>query len=219
MPTSFAAIDGILMRYATGLASAARVFVTGQLARHPELSSRSMPTRRAGEYLRTHPEAFEHIHGIYPHLHLWRLTVAYKRELDLKYRNISASQHTPHWLAIGDVWISLTLNGLRPEKWFTEGKEIGGFDVFFILNDQPYLMEVQNSDLTQKEWQQKWHRRVEWIRLQRWKEKEWSQMFSDKPPKILLVTRERMKNATFPRGVLYSPTIEQLHWILKKPPQ
>lgn len=170
LTTSFVSIGGRLFYFATSLAGAARVFTVAQLSGHPELSGRGSPDKRAREFLSLHRDTFEHIHGIYPHLHLWRLTAAYKRKSGLKYRSVSASQHTSHWLMIGDVWMHLTLNGLRPEKWFTEGKAIGGFDVFCMIGEQPYLMEVQRSELTQREWQQKWHRRVEWLKLRRWRE-------------------------------------------------
>src|SRR5579875_736700 len=134
MPTSFRGIDTDLFTFAVRLAAAARVFTAAQLGRHPHLSGRSQPARRAAEFLRMRRGAFESVPAGFRQPFLWRLTAAEKRRQRLDYRNVGASQHSGHWLAIGDVWLELVFGGHRPERWFTEGRDIGGFDVFAILH-------------------------------------------------------------------------------------
>jgi hypothetical protein len=180
VPTSFVAIDADIFRFATSLASCARIFTSAQLARH-SLFSMSQPQKRAAEWLHSHPEAFEHIRGIHPYLHLWRLTEAYKRAHGLRYRNVGASQRTAHWLSFGDLYMNLVFNGVRPEKWFTEGRKIGGFDLYIQVNGISHLVEVQNTPLSERQWHAKWKQRDEWLTAQKWR------------PRVILVTTKPMK--------------------------
>lgn len=217
MPTSFSPVDvEILSVFAVELASAARIFTTRQLARHRVLSNRKEPVKRASEMLAPCRHKFEVIPWTQGKPFLWRLSAQEKRKIGLKYRNVGASQHTAHWLTLGDVWMQLVFNGLRPEKWFTEGKEIGRFDVFTVIQRTPYLMEVQLSPLSKREWERKWYQRIEWLKQRRWKDEEWAHRFSPLPPKVLLVTTQPM-SVLVPKGSLHAKSIEQLHYIMRPP--
>lgn len=215
MPTSFTAISSDLMRFAIGLLGAARVGTSAQVGRSSRLDGRSQPGRRAKEFLSSHPDVFEKIPGIQPYPIVWRLTRDYKRARGLTYRNVGASQRLPHWLAFGDLWIELVQHGLRPAKWFTEGKLIGGFDIYAEIAGRPYLIEMQVTDLSKREWRQKWYRRAEWFDAKPWMDKKWKQKFMPVPPRILLISPQKLSNVQIPRsGVLYIPEIEEVHHYL-----
>jgi hypothetical protein len=211
MGTSLAASETIF-QFAAGLATAARVFTVEQVGRHPVLSERTQPTRRARECLMAHREAFECIPWLHGKPYLWRFTEAEKRRRGIRYKRVSASQHTEHWLTFGDIWAHLVFHGLRPTKWFTEGKQIGRFDIFAEIQGKPYLMEVQLTPLSDREWETKWRRRMEWFATKPWE--TWS--FVRCRPTVVLVTREPL-NPLMPRDVLYSRRIEHLHRIIRPP--
>jgi hypothetical protein len=212
MGTSLAAAETIF-QFAVGLATAARVFTLEQVGRHPVLSERTQPTRRARECLAPHPQVFECIPWLHRKPYLWRFTEREKRRRGIRYPRVGASQHTEHWLAIGDMWAHLVFNGLRPTKWFTEGKKIGRFDVFAEIQGRPYLMEVQLTPLSDREWETKWRRRMEWLATEPWKNNEWASEFARSRPTVILVSREPLNPLT-PRNVLYSRTIFQLKYVL-----
>lgn len=226
MATSFSSpLSAALYARAVELAVAGRVFTLRQLARHPEVSWRSQPEKRAREFLAPYRDCFEVIPWLRTKPYLWRLTDKEKRRRGLKYRNVGATAHTEHWLAIGDSWCELVENGLRPRIWFTEGKDIGRFDVFTMIQNKPFMMEIQLSDLSSKEWKEKWRRRIHWMQQKRWKEDEWSKRFCGEPPKVILVTSHKMEfkeGQTIPKGVLVADTIHDLPRVIRKslrPPQ
>ena len=179
--TSFVDVSRDVFMFAGRLAVAARVFTIEQIARHPQVSWRSQPSRAARQLLKPHRDAFETVPWLDGHPHLWRLTEAYKRAHGLHYRNVGASQRTAHWLSFGDLYMALVFNGIRPEKWFTEGRKIGGFDVYIQVNGIPHLVEVQNTPLSERQWHQKWRLRDEWLTAQKWR------------PKVVLVTTQPMR--------------------------
>lgn len=217
MPTSFVASDSIFM-FAVGLASSARVFTLTQLTRHPQLRDRTQSMKRAWDCLSPHRDSFEVLPWIHGKPHIWRLTETEKQLRGVRYRRVGVSQHTEHWLAIGDVWSHLVFNGLRPTKWFTEGKQIGRFDVFAEIRGKPYLMEVQLSPLSDREWKTKWNKRIEWLRTEPWRDAKWSESFAKMQPTMVLVTTEAMR-PLLPEAALYARTIDQLHHVIKRPPQ
>jgi hypothetical protein len=212
MPISFSrsAVSATIYEYAVQLAAAGRLFTLEQLSRHPELSWRRQATKRASEFLAPYRESFEVIPWLRGKPYLWRLTDQEKRRRGLKYRNVGASLHTEHWLALGDLWAHLVANGLRPERWFTEGNDIGRFDVFAVIRKQPYLIEVQLSDLSKDDWNTKWYRRWEWLKQKKWTDTNWAERFTSTVPKVILVTSSHMQNAveTLPKGALYAPRID-----------
>lgn len=214
MPTSFVANETIF-NFAIGLASSARVFTLAQLVRHPLLRDRTQPMKRAWDCLTPYRESFEVLPWIQGAPHVWRLTEAEKQKRGISYRRVGVSQHTEHWLTIGDVWMHLVFNGLRPTKWFTEGKQIGRFDVFAEIRGRPYVMEIQLTPLSEREWKSKWNKRIEWMKTEPWKGATW---FSNAKPTMILVTTQSMR-PLLPREALYARTIDQLHHVIKRPPQ
>lgn len=217
MGTSFESISSEMFAFSVALASASRMFTLQQLARHPLVSGRSQPVKRTSEFLEPYRASFEVVPWYRNKPYLWRLTQTEKQRRGLQYKNVGASQHTEHWLALGDVWLELVFNGLRPLKWFTEGSEIGRFDVFAVVRDQPYLMEIQLTDLSEREWFAKWKRRTEWLQERKWRDELWAERFSDKIPKLLLVTSHPMKlqiGKTIPEGVIVANTIKELPKVL-----
>jgi hypothetical protein len=224
MQTSFVTqeVSDVVYRFAVELACAGRVFTMQQLGRHPQLSWRSQPKRRAREFLAPHRDCFEVIPWLRDKPYLWRLTEQEKRRRGIKYRNVGPSQHADHWLAIGELWMELVFHGMRPKKWFTEGKDIGRFDIFADVIGRPYLIELQLTELREYEWKEKWRRRIAWLQKQRWKEKEWAKRFSSTMPTVMLVTSHKMNlkvGRTIPKGVIVADNIDQLHHVIKRPPQ
>jgi hypothetical protein len=218
MPTSFSRSDvsAAVYDYAVALAAAGRLFTLEQLARHPELSWRRQSAKRASEFLSPYRDSFEVIPWLRGKPYLWRLTEQEKRKRGLKYRSVGPSQHTEHWLALGDLWAHLVMNGLRPSQWFTEGNDIGRFDVFAVIHDVPYLFEVQLSDLSKDDWNTKWYRRWEWLKQRKWTDKNWAERFTSTVPKVVLVTSSHMQNAiaTLPKGALYAPRIDRVSGVI-----
>lgn len=193
MGTSFTIVSKEVFAFAVDLAASARVFTIEQIATHRDLCGRSQPKRRAREFLAPYRDSFEVLPWFAGKPYIWRLTEKEKKKRGIQYRSVAPSQHTDHWLAIGDMWMELVRGGMRPEKWFTEGKAIGRFDVFMVIHKQPYLVELQITELKKNEWQQKWHKRVEWMKTRPWNNEKWAIEFSPIPPKVLLVTRDKMK--------------------------
>lgn len=220
MPTSFMVADRVYL-FAVRLAAAGRVFTAAQLAKHSDLSWRSLPEHRAREILSLHCDEFECIPRELGKPHIWRLTADAKKRHGIYYRSVGVSQHTDHWLMVGDVWMTLVWSGNRPSNWFTEGKDIGGFDVFWRVGEQGYLAELQRTPLSPRQWITKWNRRTEWLRKKRWaNDAEWQRKFTDHAPKILLVTETPMKleeGKTIPRGVLHAQRAEDVKRLLTRP--
>jgi hypothetical protein len=206
-------VPEMVFEFACGLGAAGRIFTMQQLARHPHLSWRTQPVKRASEMLAPFRDSFELVP--WERTFLWRLSEREKRKRGLNYRNVGASQHVPHWLALGDMWAQLVFHGMRPEKWFTEGRDIGRFDAFMVVGGASYLIELQRTPLPEREWQAKWRRRAEWLRLQKWKEPAWADRFCAFPPRVLLITTQPM-DALIPRGVIHVRDISQLHHALRK---
>lgn len=125
--------DKRLMSFAIGLASAARLFTAGQLARHYELTRYKEPEKRTREWLARHSDVFETTPGPHGEPFRRRLTRIAKRKHELTFATVNGtSQRSFHWLGYGDIWIALTQHGGRPETWVTEPD--GQFDLMLLVD-------------------------------------------------------------------------------------
>jgi hypothetical protein len=203
VPTSFS-----FLSFAVSLAEAGRIITTRQLARHPEVSWRTQPIKRAGEFLAAHRDIFESMPGPVGEPYRWRLTKEERRKRGIHQKAINGwSQRAEHWLGIGDIWLELTFNGGRPTKWRTEPD--GQFDLYCVWQDIPYLIEYQRTPITTKQWGLKWDKRIEWYRKQKW----------DVKPKVVLVNTTGQQDDTIclPRGTIHVRNINHLHHALRPP--
>jgi hypothetical protein len=209
VPTSFSEEKASrLLDFTVALAAAARLFTVDQLARHPYLSGYRQPSIRAREFVTRYPDVFESTSGPRHQPVRRRLTAKAKRERGLTFRSVSGeSQRAEHWLGIGDIWLELTFHGGRPTEWRTEPD--GQFDVYCVWRDVPLLIEYQRTPITQRQWQLKWKKRIDWYRQQQW----------DVKPRVVLVntTGQQEETICLPRGTLHVRSVEQLHHVLRTP--
>lgn len=137
-------------------------------------------------------ESFDVLPGRHQGPFIWRLSAQEKRKLGVQWRSISPyTKRLEHWLAFGDLWMSLVFAGLRPKVWETERKDIGGFDIFMTIKDSSYLVEVQLSKLERKAWEQRWDERLGWYRKRKWEEKEWANQYCSHSPKVLVISAQK----------------------------
>lgn len=200
-------ISESIFEFAVALSGAARVFTINQIARHPHLSWRTKPQKRARECLRPYHESFEKMPGSVNQPVIWRLSNKERRRRGIVDAKISgATQRREHWLGLGDIWCALTFAGGRPEKWITEWNR--QFDVFCVWNDQPWLIEYQRTPITTKKWEEKWANRKEWF-----KSKEW-----DVKPRVVLVNVTNQEDSTVrvPGGTIHVRSIEELPRALRR---
>lgn len=97
---------------------------------------------------------------------IWRLTRKARKKLELKGRAIPLTiRNVEHFLSIGDVYFDLYESGnlayfqaeLREEFVNHLGKKRKySPDAFFIYDNEPFLLEVQRSYLSRKNWAEKW---------------------------------------------------------------
>ena len=195
-----------VFEFAVALAAANRVFTLHQLARHPDVSWRSQPVKRASEMLRPYAPSFDRTPGAFGEPFIFRLSALERRKRGIKQRPISArTQHIHHWLALGDVWMTLTFAGGRPLVWIPEPKDSAGFDVFFVWSRVAYLAEVQRWPIQTKQWKEKWRTRMEWYAQGGWRKAPWQR--SDrlvKPTAVLIdLTAQQSSTIMLPDGMVY----------------
>lgn len=221
MPISYKneRLNALLYRHALDCAKAARIFTTAQFARHPELSWRARPQKAASEFLARHKGTLlESVPGRHAEPFLWRLTTKAKRTANLHYRDVSAySLKRDHWLALGDLWLTLTFAGLRPTVYESEPKDGGGFDVYTVVSDNAYMIEVQRSPLTTGQWKQKWARRLAWYKEEGYKRIGGCTSAPPRPVLIALVKQD-ISTLQAPRGLLVVHSAEAFVKTIKKPP-
>lgn len=208
-----------VIEFAYDLAKKARLFTLDQVARHPLLASRTQPVKRASEVLRTVADDFEHTPGPFGHPHRYRLTNAAKRRLGVKFRNVPAeSQKVGHWLALGDVYTILRLNG-GVQAWETEPENSANFDIFLAYGGKAFLLEVQRYPINSRMWAEKWRTRMEYLdSLEKLKTAPWQPMNRIVRPKPVLVnlTNQMDETVGVPHGVLVCKRIEDLPVILRR---
>jgi hypothetical protein len=193
-------VSAHLLPFTLALASAARLFTAAQLARHPDLSWRTQPIKRAHEFLRRHQTLFERHPG--PALsapHRWRLTTGARRRLGIAWvPPAGTSAKSEHWLALGDVWLALTFAGGRPSEWQVEPD--GQFDVYCLWQGVPLLIEVQRTPITARQWHRKWEQRLTWYRSRAWAP----------PARVVLVdlTGQQAETVCVPRGTIRVTRVE-----------
>lgn len=164
--------------YAIELSRAARMFTLAQVARHPNISWRSQPRKRAWDFLQPYRNEINVTLNAPGKPSIWRLNYTTKKRLELTYRDVNPlSQKSEHWLLLGDLWITMTQYGGRPSKWISEKESISMFDVYATWQQVEFLIEVQKSKLSPTRWDEKWRRRFQWINKQ----------FNDKPYKPYVV--------------------------------
>jgi hypothetical protein len=176
--------------YAVALCSAARVFTIKQIARHPQVSWRRSPIKRAHDIMAHFRVDFEVLPSTHGHPWIWRFTPAAKRRLGLKFRNVNPmSAKVDHWLSIGDLWATLTSHGLRPVVFVAEPQDTAGFDVFALLpNRRALVIEIQRTPITERDWRRKWELRYEWYKQRGWLKAPWNPPGKEWQPKPCLVT-------------------------------
>lgn len=197
-----------LLPFAVEMACAARLLTAQQLARHPELSWRTQPAKRASQWLHAHPGWFERCPGPVADVpHRWRLTRAARRRLKVTWSPVPGmSTKADHWLALGDVWLALAFAGGRPAEWRAEPD--GQFDAYCVWSGVPLLIELQRTPITTRQWRRKWEQRVQWYRRQTW----------TRYPQVVLVdlTGQTAETVGLPRGAIRVTSIEALPRALAK---
>ncbi|MFB5192632.1 hypothetical protein [Alicyclobacillus fastidiosus] len=208
MPTFFSKeLSDRLYRFSVSLAAAGRLFTADQLARHPDLSNRKEPVKRAREFLSKYPDTFETLLSPSGVPARRRLTKQARRKYGFDFRPVNGvSQRAEHWLGIGDIWLRLTFFGGRPEKWITEPDK--QFDVMCKWRGQILLIEYQRTPITSKVWASKWKKRREWWISQKWNEK----------PIVILVDETRQDNKTIsaPLGTAHVKSIDEFPYALAR---
>lgn len=187
-----------LLPFVVSLASSARLFSAAQIARHPELSWRGSPERRAREWLQTQSD-FERLPRTGPHV--YRLTREAMQRYGVTHKRISGqSQRVEHWLAMGNVWLELTFAGGRPAEWKTEPD--GQFDIDCVWEGRRYLIEYQRTPITERQWRRKWEARKTWYKLQG---------FEERPTVVLIAeTGQQVETMCIPKGTVVCRKIEEL---------
>lgn len=201
-------VSHTLLSFTVSLASSARLFSAAQVSRHPEISWRGSPERRAREWLQTQGDIFERLPRTGPHV--YRLTRKAMQEYGVTHKRISGqSQRVEHWLGIGDIWLSLTFAGGRPEEWRTEPD--GQFDVAFTWEGRKYLLEYQRTPITERQWRRKWEARKTWYKLQNFR-------VGEQPHVVLIAdTGQQEETMCVPRGTVVCRKIEELPRKLRRP--
>lgn len=197
-----------ILDYTLCLASSSRLFVAAQIARHPDLSWRSQPVKRASEFLHSHEDLFEVLEVGANKPRLYRLSAKARRLFNVEAKPVSArSMKARHWVELGDVWSSLALflvNERKPKslptKWITEWNR--QFDVYCEWMGKPYLIEYQRTPITSRQWSNKWALRKKWYSEQKWQEK----------PRVVLVVTTGQQDDTIqaPRGTIVVRRMEDL---------
>jgi hypothetical protein len=194
--------------YAVSICKAARVFNLEQIGRHPELSWRTQPRKRAGEALYSFRSEFEVLPTIYGKPFIWRFSERGKHLYNVDYMRVHpASKKIVHWLTIGDLWQAMTHSGGRPTVFITEPKNSCEFDVFTIWQNRPLLIEIQRSRLSPKQWMVKWNKRKKWYSEHGYEKAPWQ---TDKTinPRPVLVCTEGVKPFGMPEYVQSFSSIE-----------
>jgi hypothetical protein len=208
-----------VIEFAYGLAAHARIFTLSQVARHPLLREYSQPQKRASEVLRSVANDFERMPGPYGEPHRFRLTPGAKRRLGVEYRNIAGdSSKVGHWLAIGDVWAALRLNG-GVSAWMVEPAESGGFDIFFAYGGRAFVAEVQRTPIRSNVWRAKWKRRMGWLEnAEALAKAPWQPAGRIVRPKPVLVdlTGQTASTVGVPLGVLMCKSVDDLPGVLRR---
>ena len=190
-----------LFSFTVALADAARIFTLPQVARHPDVSGRTQPVKRASAMLREHAAAFEKMPGPWNQPFRWRLSRSYRRQHGIRTPVVHPmSQNTEHWLGLGDIWCELTFHGGRPTEWRCDAGH--QFDVLCRWCGRLLLIEYQRTPLTSRRWADKWKRRKEWYRAQNWVEH----------PTIVLVNTTGQPDETVqaPRGTVHVRAIHMM---------
>ena len=193
--------SNILFDFAVNLASAARLFTTAQLARHPDLSWRTRPQTRAQEFLHAHRDTFERLPAQVGECHRYRLTRAPRARYGITWRAVSGkTQRAYHWLGLGDIWCEMAFSHGRPTEWRTEVD--AQFDVICMWRGVTWCIEYQRTPITEKKWQAKWDARKTWYKAQKWEGR----------PRILLVDATGQQDGTIglPRGTLHVRGVEEI---------
>lgn len=195
-----------IFQFTCDLAVGARLFSLAQVARHADLSWRTQPAKRASEMLRPYAEWFETSPGPVTRPYTWRLSSKGRRRLGVKWRPVSGqSQKAEHWLGLGDIWLALTFDSGRPERWVTEHYQI--FDVYCIWRGEPYLIEYQRTPITKRKWEEKWRKRLTWYRAQKWRVQ----------PRVVLVntTGQTAGTLSLPPKTIHVRGVDELPRVLK----
>lgn len=207
MPNSLSS-NATLVDFAVALATASRLFVASQLARHPDLSWRTQPLRRAKEVLRAHPDVFERMNGPMGEQSRYRLTREARRWYGVTSRPVaSMTARAYHWIGLGDIWLEMTFQGGRPTEWRTEVDH--HFDAMCRWQERLLLVEYQRTPITSVTWKKKWEMRKRWYKEQHWEQR----------PEILLVDLTGQQDSTIclPRGTIHVRDLSQIGRALSLP--
>lgn len=210
--TATASLHDDVIRFASALGAAARLFTLRQVARCPALAWRSQPVKRASAILKAHEELFDKFPGPYGSPWIFRLSSRAKKQFGYTYTNVDPySSKAQHWLAFGDLWTSLSCYnaiGIQPEQpliWIAHPRKSAEFDVFMVYRGTAYLVEVQRSKLTAANWRKKWSDRMKWFNSGAYKYAPWQPPNRIVRPEILLVgdTSQLAETVGVPNGVIY----------------
>ena len=195
--------------YAVALCKAARVFTLVQIAKHPELSWRTQPRKRAGEFLGPWKKEFEVLPAMHGKPFVWRFSTKGKALYGAEYLRIHpASKKIDHWLTIGDLWQAMTHTAGRPSTFLTEPKDSCDFDIYTVWQNRPYLIEIQRSKLSSKEWSKKWCKREKWYQEQGYKNAPWQNGKTIIVPRPILICTEGVKATNVPGFVMNFDSID-----------
>lgn len=229
MPRLF--ISHLIYDFALDLATASRLFTLEQIGRHPLLTNRKNPSKDASDFLSYYSSSFVKTPWRIGESHRWQLSKEARKAREITNNVIPGdSLHAPHWLAIGDLWLTLTFASTDIEVWKTTGQyqppliwitepaDSAGFDVFAVWERRAYLFEVQLTRLTAKRWREKWKRRTDWYEQQKWRDAPWQRPDRPVKPRAVLVTLTGQQDSTMqvPDFVLVAHSVEEVPELLRR---
>jgi len=229
MPRLF--ISHLIYDFAIDLATASRLFTLDQIGRHPLLADRTTPSKYASNYLARYSSSFIRTPWRIGEPHRWQLAKDVRKVREITDTVIPGdSPHAYHWLATGDLWLTLTLATTdidrcrttgeynTPLLWITEPAESAGFDVFAVWERRAYLFEIQLTRLTAKRWREKWKRRTEWYDQQKWREAPWQRKEKPVKPRAVLVALTDQQDSTMqvPDFVIVARSMEEVPTLLRR---
>lgn len=209
-------LSDTVFEFAVTLAASAKLFTLHQIARHPALAKRTQPAKRASEILRHYPDAFEKFPASFGEPFRFRLSSKEKRKRGLTFKSIEPNtKRAYHWLAMGDLWIALSLYkplgepSQQPLIWVSEP---GLFDVFCVWRNHAYLFELQRSKLTETEWKKKWEQRKKYFESGAYLKAKWQRADRAVMPEIVLVGNPQQESGTMaiPSWVTWIKDIEDV---------
>lgn len=196
--------------YTVALCKAARVFTLEQIAKHPDLSWRTQPRKRAGEFLSPWKKEFEVIPAEYGKPFVWRFSAKSKRIYGADYMRIHPlSKKISHWIRIGDLWQIMTREGGRPTVFMTEPPDSCEFDVYTVWRKKPFLIEIQRSNLSSREWEKKWYKRKKFYEEKQYHSAPWQVSKTVIVPRPILICTDGVKPVNTPTFVKVFSSLEE----------